>query len=116
MITRWSVDVDNLNRFLNGSTFIFMFHRGSVYHPNRLSMPLPLSFFLLGTETLGRTSASTASLRFDDLVKGFMIFILATGAGEEKCNFLPLLDVALVDEGTSSNSGAGISEKSLCGE
>lgn len=66
-------------------------------------MTLPLSFSFLGTETLGRTSASIASLRVDDLVKGFLILILAAGAGEEKCNFLPLLVVALVDEGTSSN-------------
>jgi hypothetical protein len=42
--------------------------------------------------------------------------MLAAGAGEEKCNFLPLLVVALVDEGTSSNSGAGGGEKYLCGE
>jgi hypothetical protein len=55
-------------------------------------------------------------LRVDDLVKGFLILNLAAGAGEGKCNFLPLLVVVLVDEGTSSNSGVGGGEKSLCGE
>jgi hypothetical protein len=55
-------------------------------------------------------------LRVDDLLKGFLIFMLAAGAGEEKCNFLPFLVVPLVDEGTSSKSGARGGEKSLYGE
>jgi hypothetical protein len=44
VITRWSVDVDNLNRFLNGFTFIFLLQRGSVYHPNRLLNAFTLTF------------------------------------------------------------------------
>jgi hypothetical protein len=80
------------------------------------SMHLPLSFFFFGTETLGRTYASTTSLRVGDLVKGLLMFILVVRESEEKCNFLPLLVVALVDEGTYFNSGAGGGEKSLCGE
>jgi hypothetical protein len=75
--------------------------------PIGFSMPLPLSFYFLGTETWGNISSSTTSLRDDDLVKGFLILILAVGEGEEKCNFLPLLAVDLVDEGTTSNLGAG---------
>jgi len=55
-------------------------------------------------------------LRADDLVKGFLNFVLDAGEGEEKCNFLPFLVTALVDEGTSSNSGAGGGEKYLYGE
>jgi hypothetical protein len=82
----------------------------------RFSIPLPLYFSFLGTETLGRTYSSTTSLKADDLIKGFLILILAAGVGEKKCNFVPLLVVALVDEGNSSNSGAGGAEKSLCGE
>jgi hypothetical protein len=84
--------------------------------PIVFSMPLTLSFTFPGTETLGRTFDSTTFLRVDDLVKGFLILILAIGVGKEKCNFLPLLAVALVDEGNSSNSSAGGGEKSLCGE
>ena len=80
------------------------------------SIPLPLSLYFLGTEALGNTSTSTASLRVDDLVKGLLILILVVGAGEGKCNFLPLLVVVLVDEGTFSNSSAGRGEKYLFGE
>jgi hypothetical protein len=115
VIARSSVDVDNLNRFLNGFTFIFLLHRSSVYHLNRLLNVFPLSLFFFGIETLGRTSASTTFLRVDDLVKGFLTFVLASRVGEEKCNFIPFLDVTLVDEGTSY-SGAGGGEKSLCRE
>jgi len=79
-------------------------------------MPLPFSFSFLGTETLGKISATTTSLRVDDIVKGFLIFMLVVGKGEEKCNFLPFLVVALVDKGTSSNSGVGGGEKPLRGE
>jgi len=79
-------------------------------------MTLPLSFYFLGTEALGKTSSSTTSLWVDDLVKGFMTLILVVGGCEGKCNFLPLLAMVLVDKGTSSNSGAGGHEKSLCGE
>jgi hypothetical protein len=46
------------------------------------SMDSPLSLFLFGIETLGMNSASIASLRDYDLVKGFLNFILATGVGE----------------------------------
>jgi hypothetical protein len=55
-------------------------------------------------------------LSVDDLVKGLPILILAIGEGEGECNFLPLLAMVLVDEGTSSNLGVGGDEKSLCGE
>ena len=79
-------------------------------------MTLPLSFSFLGTEALGKTSTSTDSLSVDDLVIGFLILILAAREGEGKCNFLPLLVVVLVDEGTSSNSCARGGEKSLYGE
>jgi hypothetical protein len=79
-------------------------------------MPLPLSLFFFAIEILGRTSTSTASLRADDLVKGFLNFMLVVGVGEEKCNFLPFLAMPMVDEGTYSNSGAGGGEKYLCGE
>jgi hypothetical protein len=67
------------------------------------SMYSPLSFFLFGIETLGRNSSSTSSLRADDLVKGFLTFMLAVGVGEDKCNFIPFLFMALVDEGNYSN-------------
>ena len=80
------------------------------------SIPFPLSFFIFIIETLGRTCASIASLRVDDLVKDFLNFMLVVGVGEEKCDFLPFLAVTLVDEGNSSNSGAGGGEKSLYGE
>jgi len=80
------------------------------------SIPFPLSLFFFRIETLGRNFASTTSLRVDDLVKGFLTFVLAAGEGEEKCNLLPFSVLALVDEGTSSNSGAGGGEKYLCGE
>jgi hypothetical protein len=79
------------------------------------SITLPLSFSFLGNKSLGKTSTPTASLRVDDLVKGFLIIILVAGEGEGKCNFFPLLAVVLVDEETSSNSGAGGGEKSLYG-
>jgi hypothetical protein len=79
-----------------------------------MDSPLPLTFF--GTEALGMTYASTASLWDDDIVKCLLTLVLATGAGEGKCNFLPFLAMVLVNEGTSSNSGAGGGENSLCGE
>jgi hypothetical protein len=80
------------------------------------SMPFPLSFFFFDIEKLGRNSSSTTSLRVDDLVKVFLTFMLPVGVGEEKCIFLSFLSMALVEEGTSSNLGAGGGEKSLCGE
>jgi hypothetical protein len=79
-------------------------------------MPFPLSFFSFRMETVGRTCSSTAPLRADDLVKGLLILVLAAEGDEEKCSFLPFLAVALVEEGTSSSSGAGGGERSLCGE
>jgi hypothetical protein len=66
---------------------------------------LPLTFF--GTEALGMTYVSTTSLWVDDLVKGLLTLVLVVAVGEGKCNFLPFLVVVLVDEGTSSSSGAG---------
>jgi hypothetical protein len=65
---------------------------------------------------LGNNSSSTTSLWVDNLVKGFLILILAARAGEGECNFLPPLAVVFVDEGTSSNSSAGGGEKYLFGE
>jgi hypothetical protein len=106
----------NSTCFSMDSPLSFYFTGALSITPIGFSMYLPLSFSFLGIETLGRTSASTASLRADDLVKGFLILILATEAGEDKCKLFPLLVVDLVDEGTSSNSGAGGGEKSLCGK
>jgi hypothetical protein len=63
------------------------------------SITFPLSFFFFRYETLGRNCTSTASLRVDYLVKGFLTFVLVAGEGEEKCNFIPFLVMALVDEG-----------------
>jgi hypothetical protein len=80
------------------------------------SMLFPLSLFFFRIETFGRTCVSTTSLRVDDLVKGLLTFVLVVEGDEEKCSFLPFLVVALVEEGTSSNSGAGGGERSLCGE
>jgi hypothetical protein len=79
-----------------------------------MNLPLPISF--LGTEVLGMNFASTTSLLVDDLVKGLLTLVLVVGLGEGKCNFLSLLDVVLVNEWISSNSGAGGGEKSLYGE
>jgi hypothetical protein len=56
------------------------------------------------------------SLGIDDLVKGILPLILNTGGEEGKRSFFPLLDMALVEEGTSSNPSGGGDEKSLCGE
>jgi hypothetical protein len=102
------------------STRLFMDSPSSFYYRGALSitsivfsMPFPLYFFFFRIETLGRNHVSTTSLRDDDLVKGFLTFLLAVGEGEEKCNFLPFLVVALVDEGTSSNFGAAEDVKSL---
>jgi hypothetical protein len=80
------------------------------------SMPLPLSFFFFRMETFGRTCSSTTPLRVDDLVKGLLILVLDVEGDEEKCSFFPFFVVVLVEEGTSSNSGAGGGERSLCGE
>jgi hypothetical protein len=80
------------------------------------SMPFPLSLFFFRMEAFGRTCSSTTPLRVDDLVKGFLTFVLAIEGDEEKCSFLPFLVVDLVEEGTSSNYGAGGGERSLCGE
>jgi hypothetical protein len=66
---------------------------------------LSLTFF--GTRSLGMTYVSAASLWANDLVKGLLTLVLVATVGEGKCNFLPFLDVILVDEGTSSSSGAG---------
>jgi hypothetical protein len=60
--------------------------------------------------------SSTTSLGIDDLVKGILPLILTAGGEEGKSSFFPFLDVALVEEGTSSNPGGGGGEKSLCGE
>jgi hypothetical protein len=105
------------------STGLFMAAPSSFYCRGALSItsigfsiPFPLSFFFFRIETFGRTCVSTSSLRVDALVKGFLTFVLDVREGEEKCNFLPFLVVALVDEGTSSNSSAEGGEKSLCGE
>jgi hypothetical protein len=56
------------------------------------------------------------SLGIDDLVKGLLPLISTAGGEEGKRSFFPLLDVALVEEGTSSNPGGGGGEKYLCGE
>jgi hypothetical protein len=79
-------------------------------------MPSLLSLFFFRIETFGRTCASTTSLRDDDLVKGFLDFVLDDERDEEKFNFLPFLVVVLVHEGASSNSGVGRREESLCRE
>jgi hypothetical protein len=55
-------------------------------------------------------------LRVDDLVKGFLLLVLAAEGDEEKCSFLPFLPMALVEEGTSSSSGVGGGEMPLYGE
>jgi hypothetical protein len=108
---------------LTVSTSFFMVSSSSFYCTGAtstistgFSMPFPLSLFFFRIEAFGRTCTSTTSLRVDDLVKGFLTFVLTVEGDEEKCNFLPFLVVALVDEGTSSNSGAGGGERSLCGE
>ena len=75
---------------------------------------LPLTFF--GTEALGMNSASRTYLWVDELVKCFLTLVLAARVGEGKCNFFPFLVVVLVDEITSSNSGARGGESSFCGE
>jgi hypothetical protein len=80
------------------------------------SMPFPSSFLFFRMEIFGRTYSSIASLRDDDLVKGFLILVLAAKGDEEKCSLLPLLAMALVEEGTSSSSSAGGGERPLCGE
>jgi hypothetical protein len=52
------------------------------------------------------TYVSTTSLWVDDLVKGLLTLVLVVAVGEGKLNVLPFLAVVLVDEGTSSSSGA----------
>ena len=79
-------------------------------------MPFPLSLLFFRMETFGRTCSSKTPLRDDDLVKGFLTLVLAIEGDEEKCSFLPFLVVALVEEGTSSNSGVVGGERSLYGE
>jgi hypothetical protein len=79
-----------------------------------MASPLPLTFF--ATEALGMTSTSTTSLWVDDLVNDLLNLLLAVGACEGKCIFLSFLAVVLVNEGTSSNTGAGGGENYLCGE
>jgi hypothetical protein len=76
-------------------------------------MPLP---FLFCTGISDGDYSSKTSLGIDDLVKGFMPLVVATGGEEGKCSFFPFLDVVLVEEGTSSNPGGGGGEKYLCGE
>jgi hypothetical protein len=66
-------------------------------------------------DTFLRTRSSTTSLRDDYLVKGLLILVLVSEEDEEKCSFLPLFVVALVEEGTSYNSSAGGGERSLYG-
>jgi len=90
-----------------------IFCTGSTSISTGFSMPFPLSLFFFRIEAFGRTCTSTTSLRVDDLVKGLLTFVLTVEGDEEKCSFLPFLVVALVDEGTSSNSGAGGGERSL---
>jgi hypothetical protein len=46
-------------------------------------MPLPLSLFFFIMEAFGRTCISKTSLRVDDLVKGFLTFVLAIEGDEE---------------------------------
>jgi hypothetical protein len=60
--------------------------------------------------------SSTTSLEIDDLVKGLLPLILTAGGEEGKSSFFPLLDIDLVEEGTSYNPGGGGGEKYLCGE
>jgi hypothetical protein len=49
-------------------------------------------------------------------VKGILPLISTSGGEWEKRSFFPLLDVALVEGGTSSNPSGGGGEKYLCGE
>ena len=56
------------------------------------------------------------SLGIDDLVKGLLPLISTSGGEKGKISFFPLLDVKLVEEGSSYNPGGGGGEKSLCGE
>jgi hypothetical protein len=60
-------------------------------------------------------SCSAISFLVDDLVKGLLDLVSIAIVGEGKSNFLPFFTVFL-DEGTSSSSGAGWGENSLCGE
>jgi hypothetical protein len=70
-------------------------------------MPFPLSLFFFRMEAFDRACVLTTSLRTDALVKGILTFLLDVEGDEYNCSFLPFLVVALVEEGTSSNSGAG---------
>jgi hypothetical protein len=79
-------------------------------------MPFPLSFFFFRMETFGRTCSSTTPLQTDDLMKGLLILVLDAEGDEDKCSFLPYFVVALVEEGTASNFGARVGERSLYGE
>ena len=76
---------------------------------------MPLPFFFCRIEAFGRDCSSKTSLGFD-LVKDFLTLVLVVGGDEEKCSFLPFFAIVLVVERTSSNSGGGRGEKSLCGE
>jgi hypothetical protein len=60
-------------------------------------------------------SFSTLSFFSDDLVKGLLALDSTAKTGERKSNLLPFVHVALVG-GFSANYGAGLGEKSLCGE
>ena len=76
-------------------------------------MPLPFFFY---TWVSGKDCSLKTSLGIDDLVKDLLPLILIAGGEEGKSSFFPFLDVALVEDGTSSNPGGGGDEKSLCGE
>jgi hypothetical protein len=60
-------------------------------------------------------SFSTLSFFVDDLVKGLLDLASIVVASKGKSNLLPFVPVALVD-GVSTIKGAGLCEKSLCGE
>jgi hypothetical protein len=77
---------------------------------------MPLPFFFCRIQSFGRYCSSKTSLGDDDILKGLLTLVLASGGDEDKCSLFPFFAVVFVVEGTSSNSGGGGGEKSLCGE
>jgi hypothetical protein len=71
---------------------------------------------LASNKTSSKDFSLKTSLGIDDLLKGLLPLISTARREEGKRSFFPLLDIALVEEGTSSKPGGGGGEKSLCGE